>query len=287
VGGRGGTNTMRKIIMERVSIQMVCWLVIGLSIMTNACSQESTDLGYNSIARRVYVSFVGTPCQMAADAVWSKDTLRLKELIKTDPVLVKRVCGEHDKTLLHLAAVCRDARSAEILIRGGASISSPDAGMKSPLYNAVFVDSNCEVIELLCRYGADPNRIEYELAVYPTSFMFACSITPSNIECLLNNGAKIQVESQPRLNALSKVIQLRLFGTALKLLAHSSCDVAAMGYSIGEDRPMSIDSIVVRTRESILRRSDSRSTDVSMAQKRGLDSLMMIEQMIRSKNEEK
>ncbi|MBV9851236.1 MAG: ankyrin repeat domain-containing protein [Armatimonadetes bacterium] len=101
-------------------------------------------------------------------ALWLGMRDRARHMILADPVCTRQVIQGPDlwenTSPLGIAAGQGDAAMVRLLLKAGAPVNSateiPNEGDATPLFNAV-VDGHADVVEILCRAGADPN-VEFQ-----------------------------------------------------------------------------------------------------------------------------
>lgn len=107
-----------------VMMVMTIWLVVGLSSLSGACAADNKYR--DPFARKTYKQFNSDTCKAIADAIWQGDTLRVAQLLSSQPKLATLVCGEWRRTPLHLAVLCKEAVIVRLLVNAGANIHQPD-----------------------------------------------------------------------------------------------------------------------------------------------------------------
>jgi hypothetical protein len=143
---------------KKLMILLYCLL---LSVILAGCSPN-----YNGRygALDVHV-FDGTPVEELAKAANKENTTKIAEIAEQDPDLLNYKEPQFDETVLYWAARSRKYKSVEQMLISGADpnivcekLDGPAlvAAIDYPSYDNSF-DESPEMVELLLKYGADPN----------------------------------------------------------------------------------------------------------------------------------
>ncbi len=164
-----------------------------------------------------------TPEQEVWAAVWNKDASKLRRLLKEYPELVN-LQGLDQETILHYAALCKDIKTVEVIVRAGADISSLNKYQETPLQLAT--QANCpEVVDFLLAESADW-RLEDHLGQTPLMHASAREFVDV-MKVLIKHG--VEVDQQQVKNGWSALHQAVWWKKAeaidVLLAAHAQVDI--------------------------------------------------------------
>jgi len=186
----------------KVATIVACLLLIHLS----GCRKQTSD-----------------PKQAVRAAVSTKDVFRLHRLLKESPDLVN-LQGLDQETILHEAAIKKDLKTVEVIVRAGADINVLNNHQETPLQLAT--QANCPaVVEFLLTESADW-RLEDHLGQTPLMHASARGFVDV-MKVLIKHG--VEVDQQQVKNGWSALHQAAWWKKAeaidMLLAAHAQVDI--------------------------------------------------------------